>query len=128
MMLEKILIVEDEPLMLNFLDFRLKKAGYDIRIATDGREAEEYIDSEPFSLIIIDLMIPFVSGLELLAKKKQTAYNKNTPILIISSYTQKSIITEAFSLGADDFIPKPIDVENLTTKVRALLNKYKIAV
>jgi DNA-binding response OmpR family regulator len=126
-MLKKILIVEDEPLMLKFLEFRLTKAGYDIQTAQDGNEAEEYMNTKAFSLIIIDLMIPFVSGFELLAKKKDTV-NKHTPVLIISAYTQESIISESLSLGAEAFLPKPIDVDVLTSTVKTLLDKYKIAV
>lgn len=128
MVLKKILIVEDEPLMLKFLEFRLTKAGYDIQTAKDGNEAEEWINTEDFSLIIIDLMIPFVSGFELLAKKKDSIKNNHTPVLIISSYTQANIISESLSLGAEAFLPKPIDVDVLTATVKTLLDKYKIAV
>jgi two-component system response regulator VicR len=128
MVLKKILIVEDEPLMLKFLEFRLTKAGYDVQTAKDGNEAEEWINTEDFSLIIIDLMIPFVSGFELLAKKTDSIKNKHTPVLIISSYTQENIISESLSLGAEAFLPKPIDVDDLTATVKTLLDKYKIAV
>ena len=126
--LKKILIVEDELLMLNFLEFRLTKAGYDIQTAEDGNEAERRINTEDFSLIIIDLMIPFVSGFELLAKKKDSAKNKHTPVLIISSYTKESIISESLALGAEAFLAKPIDVDELTATVKTLLDEYKIAV
>ncbi len=128
MALKKILIVEDEPLMLDFLKFRLTKAGYAIQTAKDGNKAEQRINTEDFSLIIIDLMIPFVSGFELLAKKKDFDKNKHTPVLIISSYTQESIISESLALGAEAFLAKPIVVDELTATVKTLLDEYKITV
>jgi len=126
-MLKKILIVEDEPLMLKFLEFRLIKDGYDVLAANDGKEAEEYIYNESFSLIIVDLMIPFVSGFELLAKIKATGPNTGTPVLIISAYTQENVVTESVLLGANDFLPKPFDIDFLLKKVNTLLHKYEIA-
>jgi DNA-binding NarL/FixJ family response regulator len=64
----------------------------------------------------------------LLAKKKDSIKNKHTPVLVISSYTQNSIISESLSLGAEAFLPKPIDVDVLTATVKTVLDKYKIAV
>src|SRR5687768_8695542 len=118
---KRILVVEDEPLMLSFLEFRLKKDGYDVQTAKDGREAEGYIEKETFSLIITDLLMPFVSGYELLEKIKETDTNNNTPVLVISGLTQENVVIKGLKLGADDFIPKPIAINILTTKVKILL-------
>jgi len=92
-MSKRILLVEDEKLMLKFLEFHLTKDGYNVQIAKDGREAEECINKESFSLIITDLLMPFVSGFELLEKIKVTDHNKDTPILI----TAPTAITFTFS-------------------------------
>lgn len=127
-MLKRILVVEDEPLMLKFLEFRLTKDGYDVQTARDGKEAEEYIKKETFSLIITDLLMPFVSGFELLEKIKETPTNNNTPVLVISGIKQEKLIIQGLKLGADDFIPKPIAINVLTTKVKILLDRYAVAV
>jgi len=124
-MSKRILLVEDEKLMLKFLEFHLTKDGYNVQIAKDGREAEECINKESFSLIITDLLMPFVSGFELLEKIKVTDHNKDTPILIISILNQEDVIVNGLSLGADDFISKPFAINVLTTKVKLLLDKYK---
>jgi two-component system response regulator VicR len=127
-MSKRILVVEDEPLMLSFLEFRLKKDGYDVKTAKNGKEAEGYIKKETFSLIITDLLMPFVSGFELLEKIKETDTNNNTPVLVLSDLKQENVIIKGLKLGADDFIPKPIAINVLTTKVKILLDRYAMAV
>lgn len=127
-MSKRILVVEDEPLMLSFLEFRLTKDGYDVKTAKNGKEAEGYIKNETFSLIITDLLMPFVSGFELLEKIKETDTNNNTPVLVLSDLKQENVIIKGLKLGADDFIPKPIAINILTTKVKILLDRYAMAV
>ena len=120
-MSKKILVVEDELFLLNFLKFRLSKEGYDVTTAVDGKEAEMYISEGEFDLIIADVLLPFVSGFELLQRIKER--QNNVPVLIISGLGQEDAIIKGLSLGAYDFLPKPFSINVFTTKVKLLMHK-----
>jgi len=112
----KILIAEDEQLMLRTLEMRLKKDGYEVIIARDGRETLERIaDSKP-DLVISDIMMPYVSGLEIVSYLKEQA--THIPIIILSGMGQEDVVLEAFHLGADDFISKPFSPNELSIRVK----------
>jgi DNA-binding response OmpR family regulator len=119
----KILIAEDEPLILMALERQLKKDGYEVIITMDGREALLVLDKIEPDLIITDILMPFTSGLELIGILKSTS-KKNIPILVLSAMGQENILLEAFQLGADDFVTKPFNPIELTTRVKRLLGVH----
>ncbi len=118
----KILIAEDDELMLRTLEFRLKKDGHEVVVARDGKEALEKIENESPELVISDIMMPYNSGLEIVGALKE---KHNTPIIILSAMGQEDVVLEAFRLGADDFITKPFSPNELSVRIRrfALLAK-----
>lgn len=116
----QILIIEDDELMLKALEFRLKKDGYTVQVAPDGRMALQLLESNTYDLIITDIMIPFVTGLEIVNKVKSDPNNK-TPIIILSGVGLENVVLEAFKLGADDYITKPFIISELSVRVRKLL-------
>ncbi|MDP2160712.1 MAG: response regulator transcription factor [Flavobacterium sp.] len=118
----KILIVEDDVLMAKTIEFRLKKDGYEVVLAPDGREALKFITEFDFDLVVSDIMLPFNSGLEVLNFLKSKT-NNNTPIIMLSSFGAENIILEAFNLGADDYITKPFSPIELSLRVKRLLKK-----
>jgi DNA-binding response OmpR family regulator len=111
----KILVAEDEPIMLKTIALRLKKDGHTVITTDNGREALEQIELENPDLIITDIMMPYSSGLEIVGKVKQ---NKTTPIIVLSSMGQENIVLEAFNLGADDYITKPFSPNELSMRVK----------
>lgn len=122
----KILVAEDEPLLLKTIQMRLKKEGYEIITATNGKEALNLITSENPDLIITDIMMPYSSGLEIIAEVKQN--NKlNIPVIILSAMGQEQTVLEAFNLGADDYVTKPFSPNELCLRVKrlALQNSFK---
>lgn len=121
----KILVVEDEELMLKALEFRLKKDDHEVIGVKDGREALIKIKEETFDLIITDIMLPFVSGLEIIGKVKKTDKLSNIPIIVLSAVGLESVILEAFDLGIDDFITKPFNLTELTIRVKMILNRRR---
>jgi len=121
--LPKILIVEDEALMLKALEFRLKKDGYDVFTARDGLEGMEQINSQTFDLIITDIMMPFVGGLELLSNVRNNRETRDTPVIILSVMGIEEIVLQGFELGADDFITKPFNLSELSIRVRKHLKQ-----
>lgn len=118
---KKILIVEDDELMIKILQFILKKEGYQVSIAKDGLNAIERIPVIIPDMVITDIMIPFRSGLEVISFIKGNY--KNTPIIVISSLgEEESTVVEAFKLGADDFVPKPFNPNEVVARVKRLFN------
>ncbi|HEY4616649.1 MAG TPA: response regulator [Flavobacterium sp.] len=118
---KKILIVEDDDLMIVILQFILKKEGYEISVAKDGLNAIERIPEIAPDMVITDIMIPFRSGLEVISYVK-TNY-KNIPIIVVSSLgEEESTVVEAFKLGADDFVPKPFNPNEVVARVKRLFN------
>ncbi|MGY5354124.1 response regulator transcription factor [Wenyingzhuangia sp. IMCC45467] len=121
----KILIAEDDALILSTLEFRLKKDGYHIITAVDGREALQKIEEHTPDLIISDIMMPYVSGLEIIGAVKEK-YNSSIAIIILTTMGQEEVVLEAFELGADDFISKPFSPNELSVRVkRFALRKNK---
>ncbi|WP_035670967.1 response regulator transcription factor [Flavobacterium sp. 83] len=117
---KKILIVEDDELMIKILQFILKKEGYHTSVAKDGLNAIERIPVIMPDMVITDIMIPFRSGLEVISYVKEKY--KNTPIIVISSLgKEEGTVVEAFKLGADDFVPKPFNPNELIVRVKRLL-------
>lgn len=118
----KILVVEDEELMLKALEFRLKKDGYTIVRAIDGRDAIARINEEDFDLVITDIMLPYNNGLEILNHVKKKA-GKNVPVIVLSAVGLEKVVLEAFELGADDYITKPFSPTELSIRVKKLLKQ-----
>lgn len=116
----KILIAEDEPLVMMALVAKLRKEGYEVTSATDGREALKAIEKNNPDLIITDILMPYTSGLELIGIVKSNPAT-NIPILVISALGEEDTVMEAFQLGADDFLTKPFNPVELSLRVKRLL-------
>ena len=113
----KILVAEDEPMMLMAIVARLKKDGYEVTSTTDGRQALKAIETSTPDLIITDILMPYTSGLELIGIVKSTPSSK-IPILVLSGLGEEETVMEAFQLGADDFLTKPVDFPSLKEKLK----------
>ena len=120
----KILISEDDELMLRTLEFRLKKDGHSIMMARDGREALQLIDTFLPDLVITDIMMPYSSGMEIVGFLKQK-YNNSIKVIILSGMGQENVILEAFRLGADDYITKPFSPNELSVRVNRFVAGMK---
>lgn len=126
----KILIAEDDVLMVKILEFILKKEGYQITSCKDGLTAIEKIPVLIPDLIITDIMLPFRSGLEIIGYTKENY--ENIPVIVVSSLgEEEGTVIEAFNLGADDFVSKPFNPNELLLRVKRLLVKvnsgFKVA-
>lgn len=113
----KILVVDDDKLMLDAMEHSLQMAGYEVFTAEDGVKALEIIEKGDLNLIICDIMMPNMSGLGLLSLLKQFYFNK-IPVILISSLDKSDIILSSLSLGAHDFIAKPINFDELLIRVK----------
>jgi DNA-binding response OmpR family regulator len=113
----KILIVEDNQLLLKVLETKLKKEGYEVISCENGKDAiDEIIYSSP-DLIITDIMLPYSSGLEIVNFVKVTL-KKSTPVMVLSGIGQEKTVEEAFKLGADDYMTKPFSLSELSMRIK----------
>jgi len=112
----KILIAEDDELMLKTLEFRLKRDGHEILLARDGKAALDLIEEQMPDMVISDIMMPYSTGLEIVGLVKQK-YKDTIKVIILSGMGQESVILEAFRLGADDYITKPFSPNELSVRV-----------
>lgn len=115
----KILVAEDEKMMLKAISFKLQKEGYDVTTAEDGRQALDLLQKERFDILITDIMMPFASGLELVSSIREK--DNDIKIILLSSLGQESTVVKAFSLGADDYMTKPFSPNELIVRVKKLL-------
>lgn len=118
---KKILIIEDDELMIKILKFILKKEGYQLSVIKDGLSAVEQIHSINPDMVITDLLLPYKSGLEVIRFVKENF--EKTPLIVLSSLGEEEhSVSEVFKLGADDFIAKPFNPNELVLRVKRLLN------
>lgn len=117
----KILIADDDLIFLRLLELELKKEGHQVFATTDGREAIKTIETNPVDLVITDIMMPFSSGLEIVAKVKSRS--RQIPVIVLSSIEDEGAVKAVFDLGADDFIQKPLDLNELALQVNRFAPK-----
>lgn len=119
---KRLLLAEDDELLASLLSFRLKKGGYDVSLSNNGKEVKEYLNSSLPDIIVSDIMMPYLSGLELIDYVRNELKSK-IPIIIISSAGNEENVLNAFELGASDFISKPVSPTELLVRVARELNK-----
>jgi len=121
--MKKILIIEDEDNLARFVELELKHEGYSVDIKLDGRSGLESAVTTDYDVILLDLMLPELNGLEVARRIREV---KNTPIIMMTA--RDSVIDRVSGLdhGADDYIVKPFAIEELLARVRALLRRINI--
>jgi two-component system alkaline phosphatase synthesis response regulator PhoP len=122
----KILVVDDDEHLLRLMTYNLEKADYTVKTCQDGEKAlEEFLRFEP-DLVILDVLIPKLDGFKISEKIRRYPSKKHIPIIIISAiYRQPSYHDEAKKIGADSYIVKPFDPQELIKKVKELLSDAK---
>ncbi len=110
----KILCVEDNPDTQRMLTFLLTQAGYDVITADDGLQAIEKAKAWRPALILMDMMMPRMSGAEAIRRLRETKVTKDIPILVLSAYQEQALIDEALEAGADDYLIKTVLPDDLT--------------
>jgi two-component system phosphate regulon response regulator PhoB len=120
---KKILVVEDENAIRDMLSFNLSRAGYDVRPAADGRQAREAIADGHPDLVLMDWMLPDVSGLELTRQLKRDPLTREIPIIMLTARAEEDDRVAGLEGGADDYIVKPFSPRELIARVRAALRR-----
>ena len=117
----RILLVDDEADILEFIRYNLEKEDYEVFTASNGREAVETALRVVPHLILLDVMMPKMDGIQVLEKLRQEGVK--TPIMMLTAKGQKSDRITGFNAGADDYLPKPFDPDELLSRVRAILRR-----
>jgi len=120
---ERILVVDDEEDILELVRFHLAREGYHLTLATTGEEALKKAKSETFALIVLDLMLPGLDGLEIAKALKADPRTKGVPIVMLTAKGEDADVVSGLEIGADDYITKPFSPRVLTARVKAVLRR-----
>jgi len=118
-----ILVVEDEEALATLLHYNLEKEGYRVELCADGEEAMIRIDEKLPDIVVLDWMLPSVSGIEVCRRLRQRSVTRNLPIIMLTARGEESERVRGLATGADDYIVKPFSVPELSARVRALLRR-----
>jgi DNA-binding response OmpR family regulator len=116
----KVLIVDDEPNIVTALEFLLRRSGYDVRLATNGAEALEQVDSYRPDVVLLDVMMPVKSGYEVCQKLRERPELSQVKIVMLSAKGSEAEINKGLSLGADLYITKPFSTQDLVATIDRL--------
>jgi two-component system response regulator VicR len=117
----KVLIADDDRFVIEMLDFYLKKEGWDVVTAADGNEVEKMLEKGRYSILLLDVMMPFQTGFDVLKWLKNTSLMNSMRVVMLTAHDQDSTVRQAFDLGADDFISKPFNPELVVTRLKRFL-------
>jgi adenylate cyclase len=118
---DRLLVVDDNEMNRDMLSRRLKSKGYIVALAEDGQQALDMLAKDPFDLILLDVMMPGISGIDVLRAVRQTKSRGDLPIIMATAKDQSDDIVEALKLGANDYVTKPIDFPVCLARVQSQL-------
>lgn len=118
-----VLIVEDNELILASTEHLLRKEGFDIASANNGRDASDYLDRIHFDVVVTDIIMPYVDGRQLIRHIKKDPAKKHTGIIVVSSKNDEEAIVESLALGADEYLTKPIKPFDLVLRIKRLVEQ-----
>ncbi|HZO31518.1 MAG TPA: response regulator [Chloroflexota bacterium] len=123
MLAAKLLVVDDDEANRDMLSRRLERLGYQVALAEDGREALDKIADEPFDLILLDIVMPELDGYAVLLRLKADESRRHIPVIVLSASDELDTAVRCIELGAEDYLPKPIDAVLLRARIGACLEK-----
>lgn len=121
--IHRILVVDDEPDIADLVSYNLKKEGFIVATASDAEEALEKIRSEDFSLILLDLMLPGMQGMEICRVLRKDSKTENLPVIMLTAKVEEVDRVLGLESGADDYITKPFSPRELLARVKAVLRR-----
>ncbi len=116
------LVIEDNEHICYMLEFMLRRAGYEVSAIANGRDAQAAIENlDPVDVIILDLMLPYVSGYQLISEIRNNPLWRHVPIVVVSGKVMEHDIVKALDLGASDYVTKPFRPEELLARIRRVV-------
>jgi len=121
----RVLIVEDEDTLIELLEYNFKKEGYTVETATDGESALDKILFKSPDLIILDWMLPKLSGIELCRQIRNTKQIKNIPVIMLTARGEERDRLKGLEMGADDYVTKPFSINELLARAKTVLKRVR---
>ena len=121
--MERVLIVDDDPDIVRLVSYNLSRAGYEVLTASTGRKALELVQKQPPDLIVLDLMLPDVDGMEVCRTLRQQLPSRRIPILMLTARGEEIDRVVGFELGADDYVAKPFSPRELVLRIKSILRR-----
>jgi DNA-binding response OmpR family regulator len=119
----RILLVDDEPLIVDSLSYSLEREGFDVKTAMDGGQALESIESFDPDLVVLDLLLPDISGFEVCRRLRE---NSSTPVIMLTALGEEIDRVQGLEVGADDYLAKPFSFRELLARIRATLRRIEL--
>lgn len=120
-----ILVMEDEDALSTLLQYNLEKEGYDVVVAADGEEGLVQIDERQPDLVLLDWMLPKVSGIEVCRRLRSRPETRNLPVIMLTARGEESDRVRGLDTGADDYLTKPFSMTELIARIRAVLRRIR---
>ena len=120
-----LLVVEDEDALATLLQYNLDKEGYEVALAQDGEEALMMVDERLPDLVVLDWMLPKVSGVEVCRRLRARPETRNLPIIMLTARSEESDRIRGLDTGADDYVVKPFSMSELAARIRAVLRRIR---
>ncbi|MFH1377940.1 MAG: response regulator transcription factor [Planctomycetota bacterium] len=121
--MKTIAVIEDEPDIRNIIEYNLQREGYRAISAEDGKKGLDLIRSEMPDLVLLDIMLPRMSGLDVCRSVKGDSKTRAIPVILVSAKGEESDVVHGLRLGADDYIPKPFSMKVMLARVKAILRR-----
>ena len=120
---ERVLVIEDESDILELLRFNLKKEGYEVDTATDGERGVDFARTRAYDVVLLDLMLPGIDGLEVCRRLRSDPRSETLPVIMVTSKGEEADILVGLGIGADDYVTKPFSPGELAARVQAVLRR-----
>jgi len=122
---EKIVVIEDEDDILEVIAYNLKREGYEVITSTSGEDGLDKIEKASPQLVVLDLMLPEIDGLELCRKLKSDPLTRSIPVIMVTAKGEESDVVLGLGVGADDYVTKPFSPRELVARVKAVLRRSR---
>ena len=123
----QVLVLEDEEPIRGMVDFALSRAGFEVVEAGDVQQAEHAIGNQLPDLMLVDWMLPGISGVEFIRRLKRDELTKDIPVIMLTARTEEDDKVRGLDTGADDYLTKPFSTRELVARIRALLRRVRSA-
>lgn len=121
--LSRVLLLEDDPLFADTLVDLLQESGFEVELSPNGQSALDKTFTQKFDLYLLDINVPLIDGITLLKELRDS--NDTTPAIFLTSHKDKEMLKKSFMSGADDFLTKPFDTDELLLRINALLKRFQ---
>lgn len=121
--MKKVLVVDDEPAIVTLLEYNLKQANFEVQSATNGTDALSMIESHHYDIVLLDLMLPGMSGEEVLKRVRMD--RNDTPVIVLTAKDTEFDKVFGLEMGADDYVPKPFSPREVIARINAVLRRYE---